>query len=191
MSTKTEKPKNETTIKLNNVRLSYPSLFVANAMKNPDGSVGKATFQATFLLNKKDHAAVIKQIEQMTERTALDKFGKKVTLKHVPLRDGDEKSDKEGYGDDVMFITAKSDSRPVVVDRDKSPLVKEDGKPYAGCYVNGGISLFAYSHPTGGKGVSASLRWVQFSKDGESFGASKVDVDTEIDEVTDDDVNNY
>lgn len=189
MTTKTEKTET-TKIKLENVRLSYPSLFTPTAMKNADGTSGKSQFQATFILDKKKHAALIKQIEAEIQRVALDKFGKKVTLKHTALRDGADKEDKEGYGDEVMFITAKSESRPPVVDQKKNPLVKEDGKPYGGCFVNGIITLFAYSHPTGGKGVSAGLGAVQFAKDGDAFGFTKVDPDKEFDEVGDD-VSNY
>jgi len=71
-----------------------------------------------------------------------------------------------------------------------TPLVKEDGKPYAGCYVNANIELYAYSHPKGGKGVSASLRAVQFLKDGESFGAGPVNAEDEF-EAVEESVDNY
>lgn len=187
---KTEEKKETKTIKLNDVRLSYPSLFVPTGMKNADGTIGKTQFQATFLLDKKKHANVIKQIEADIQRVALDKFTKKVPLKHVCLHDGSEKEDKEGYGDEVMFVIAKSETRPPVVDRNLAPLVKDDGKPYAGCYVNATISLYAYSHPTGGKGVSASLRAVQFLRDGESFGAGPVNAEDEF-EAVEDSVDSY
>lgn len=169
-------------IKLNNVRLSYPNLFVAKAQeegKEPD-------FSTTFLLDKKAHAAVINQIEKQIGRVALDFFKKKVTLGRKCLRDGNEKDDKEGYGDEVMFLTARNKKRPVVVDRDLTPLTKDDPKPYAGCYVNATVRLFAYDHPKGGKGVSASLRAVQFVKDGESFGAGPVNAEEEFEAVADD-----
>jgi hypothetical protein len=180
----TDKPKTGITLKLENVRLSYPALFAARAMKLADGSQQEAKFSAVFLLNKKKHAPLIAQIEKMIERVALEKFSKKVTLKHTCLRDGNDKEDTDGYGDDIMFVPASTKSRPVVVDRDKTPLTAEDSKIYGGCYVNAGINLFAYSHPVGGKGISAGLRWVQFVKDGESFGGGHVDVDKEIDEIT-------
>jgi hypothetical protein len=169
-------------IKLTNVRLSYPQLFVPKAQE--EGKEPK--FSASFLLDKKQHAALIKQIETLTERTALDQFKKKVPLKRVPLRDGNEKSDKEGYGDEVMFVSASNNKRPVVVDCDLTPLNQNDPKPYAGCYVNATVRLFAYDHKTGGKGVSASLRGVQFVKDGESFGAGPVNADEEFERVSDD-----
>jgi len=186
MTTTTEKQKTESLVKLENVRLSYPNVFAAKAMKLPNGEMQKAKFSAVFLLDKVKHKATIENIQKLIERVALEKFGKKVPLKHTCLRDGAEKEDTQGYGDGVMFISCSSESRPVVVDRDKSPLTDEDKKIYGGCYVNAGINLFAYSHPVGGKGVSAALRWVQFVKDGDSFGSSHVNVDTEIDEVKDD-----
>lgn len=173
-------------IKLENVRLSYPHLFVpAKALE-----AGKEEkYQATFLLDKTKHATLIKKIEALTDRLALDKFHKKIPLKHKPLRDGgaEDMMDKEGYGDEVTFIRSSSDKRPVVVDRDLTPLTKDDPKPYAGCYVNATIRLFAYEHPTGGRGVSCGLRAVQFVKDGDSFGAGPVKAEDEFTAVEDND----
>lgn len=187
MSTQTTTPTKNQSIRLDNVRLSYPQLFQAKAM---EGS--KPKFSAVFLLNKKTHAKEIAQIEKMTERAMLDKFGKKVALKNVPLKDGNDKAEKEGYGDEVMYLTAKSDTRPAVVDQKKAPLTEADGKIYGGCYVNAFIEIFAYKHPTGGSGVSAGLKAVQFFRDGESFGAGPVDTDKVFDEVDGgDDVSNY
>lgn len=176
MSTPTTDPN---VIKLTNVRLSYPQLFVAK----PPEEGKEPVFSASFLLDKKEHRALIAQIEKTTERVALDAFKKKVKLNRVPLRDGNEKSDKEGYGDEVMFVGARNSKRPVVVDRDLTPLTKDDSKPYAGCVVNATIRLFAFDHKTGGKGVSASLRAVQFVKDGESFGAGPVNAEEEFEAV--------
>lgn len=177
MSKPTEDP---TIIKLKNVRLSYPQLFVAK----PPEPGKEPVFSATFLLDKKQHKDVITQIEKLTERVALDEFKKKVKLNRVPLRDGNEKEGTEGYGDEIMFVGARNKVRPVVVDQQRNPLGPEDGKPYAGCYVNANIRLFAYDHPTGGKGVSASLRAVQFVKDGESFGAGPVNAEEEFEAVS-------
>ncbi len=174
-------------MRIDNVRLSYPQLFQAKAM---EGS--KPKFSAVFLLNKKQHAKEIAALEKMIDRAMLDKFGKKVTLKHVPLHDGNEKEDKEGYGDEVMYLTSKSDSRPAVVDQKKAPLTEADGKIYGGCYVNAFVQIFAYKHPTGGMGVACGLKAVQFFRDGESFGAGPVDTDKVFDTVgSEDDASNY
>ncbi len=169
-------------VKLTNVRLSYPHLFTpAKALE-----AGKEEkYQATFILNREEHKALIAKIEALTERLALDKFKRKVPLKHKPLRDGNE-VEKEGYGDEVMFIRSSSDKRPVVVDRDLTPLTKDDPKPYGGCFVNASVRLFAYEHPTGGRGVSVGLLAVQFVKDGESFGAGPVKAEDEFDAIGED-----
>jgi hypothetical protein len=173
-------PNDPNIIRLTNVRLSYPQLFVAK----PPEEGKEPVFSASFLLDKKLHKDLIAQIEKATERVALDAFKKKVKLNRTPLRDGNEKSDKEGYGDEVMFIGARNAKRPVVVDRDRTPLAADDTKPYAGCYVNATVRLFAYDHKTGGKGVSATLRAVQFVKDGESFGAGPVNAEEEFEELS-------
>ena len=173
--------KDPNVIKLTNVRLSYPQLFVAKVPEEGKEPV----FSASFLLDKKQHRDLIAQIEKLTERVALDEFKKKVKLNRTPLRDGNEKDGKEGYGDEVMFVGARNTKRPVVVDRDLTPLTADDSRPYAGCYVNATIRLFAYDHKTGGKGVSASLRAVQFVKDGESFGAGPISADEEFEAVSD------
>lgn len=176
MSTNT--PTDPFQFRLDGVRLSYLNCFVAQAMEG-----GKPKFSAVLLLDKKKHAADIAKIEKLTERAALEKFGKKVTLKHVPLRDGNEKDGKEGYGDEVMFITAKSDNRPAVVDEKRNPVTAEDGKVYSGCYANVLIQLFAYKHPTGGNGVAVGLKAIQFAKHGPAFGAGPVDASKVFDEV--------
>jgi Enterobacter phage Enc34, ssDNA-binding protein len=189
MNTQTQPTKTDFSIRLDNVRLSYPQLFQAKSVEEG----GKLKYSATFILRKKEHAAVIQKLEKMIERCALEKFGKKVTLKNIPLHDGNEKEDSEGYGDEVMYINAKNDTRPAVVDQRKAPLTADDNKVYAGCYVNAFIELFAYKHKTGGMGVSASLRAVQFAKDGESLGgAAPVDTDKVFDDVDgEDDASNY
>lgn len=183
-------------LKLKNVRLSYAQLFSAKAMQNPDGSMGKPKFSATFLLNKKEHAATIAQLEKLIERTALEEFGKKVPLKHVCLRDGNEKPETDGYGDETMFIPTTSQTRPAVVDGKLTPIAEEDGKIYSGCYVNATIRLFAYEFKNQqgkvmSRGVSANLRAIQFLKDGDAFGAAPVNPEDEFEEVTSDSVENY
>jgi hypothetical protein len=184
MSTTTEeKPK--LIIRLENVRLSYPNLFKARAPKGSD----KAKFSADFILDKKAHKDQIARLEKLCERAMIDKFGKKVGIKHMCLKDGNDpsKEDIEGYGDDVMYLTAKSDTRPAVVDNKKNPLTEEDGKIYGGCYVNASVEIYGFKHEVGGNCILASLRAVQFVRDGESLGGNTpVDVDKEFEEVEDD-----
>lgn len=169
-------------IKLENVRLSYPCLWTPKAQE-----AGKdLKFSANFILDNEKHGPLLDKIDALIERLALDFFKKKVKLRHQCLRDGNDEAfeDKEGYGDGTSVLVASSKNRPFVVDRDPSVnLVEADGKIYAGCYVNGIVRLFAYDHPTGGKGVSADLKVVQFVADGESLGGGRVDPTKELDNL--------
>jgi len=169
---------NNITVKLRNVRLSFPALFEARAM---DGGTPK--FSAAFLLNKKSDAAQIKSIEEAINSLLKTKNkGGKLPPNKVCLRDGSEK-DFDGYGDEVMYVSASNARRPLVVDLQGNPLVTTDGKPYAGCYVNANIDVWWQDNKYG-KRVNASLRSVQFVKDGESFGAGPLDAAKEFEDVT-------
>jgi hypothetical protein len=169
-------PKQEITKKqvlLKNVRLSYPSLFTPRGFTDANGKTSEPKFSATLLLGKRTHAKAIKQVEEATKATALEFFNGKIPINcRFCLRDGEEKEDKAGYGEEVMFISASNKTRPQVVDRNPSiPLVEADGKPYAGCYVNALVSFWAYNNAAfKTKGVSANLLAVQFVNDGEPFG---------------------
>ena len=167
-------------ITLRNVRLSFPHLFQPHAMQ--EGQEPK--FSATFLLDCEKHAALITKIEKTIERLALDFWKKKMSFKKC-LRDGNEKTELEGYGDGVMFISAARKTRPAVVNRDVSPITEEDGVIYAGCYVNATVRLWVQDNKWG-KRVNAELRAVQFVKDGESFGAGPVNPEDEFEAVSGD-----
>lgn len=170
-------------ITLPEVRLSFPHLFVAHSMKVPDGSEQEPKFSATFLFDNIIHGALLDRIDALIDRLALDEFKKKVGFKRC-LRDGNEKSELEGYGDGKSFITASNKARPGVVDRRLNPIAEADGIIYAGCYVNATIRLWVQNN-NWGKRVNAQLRAVQFVKDGESFGAGPVDATQEFDAIDD------
>lgn len=159
-------------LQLKNVRLSFPSLFKKAYF---DGNETK--FEATLLLDKDMDADQIEAIETEIERFLTEKFGDKRPkgIKTTCLIDGDEK-DYDGYSN-CMAFKAGSTKRPMVIDRDKTPLVEEDGKPYAGCYVNAIVSLWYSDHPKGGKQVLGNLHGVQFASDGEPFGDGGISAD--------------
>jgi hypothetical protein len=71
------------------------------------------------------------------------------------LHDGDEKAEYEGFPGN-FFLNAANKARPAVIDRDRSPLIQADGRPYAGCYVNAVIDIWAQDNNFG-KRVNASL----------------------------------
>lgn len=182
MSDTTNRPEN---VKLENVRLSFPHLFKPKSFGGDDDSKAQSEpkFRCAFILDKKKNAKTIESIKKAVAYALKDKYGDKIPKGFKGcLRDGSEKEDMDGYGPDVMFVSAGTTKRPVVVDRDRTPLTEDDGKPYAGCYVNASIRVWVQDNKFG-KRVNAQLRAVQFAKDGESFGEAPVNADEEFSDL--------
>lgn len=154
---------------LTSVRLSFPSIFKGRAFEEGD----EPRFSATALISVDD--AQLEALKNDLNKFAREHFDAK-ELKSVKfcLRPGDEKSDLEGYGPEVMSLNASSKKRPSVVDRTLSPLVEEDNIVYAGCYVNMAVRFWAQNNKWG-KRVNAELKGVQFVKEGEAFGEAPFD----------------
>ncbi|CDL86300.1 DUF2815 family protein [Xenorhabdus cabanillasii] len=171
---------------LKNVRLAFPDLWEATQVNGQ----GDLKYRSTLLIPK-ERKELIANIEAAILKVATDKWGAKaaVILKTIRgnnmrfnFRDGDDKPDYDGYAGN-MYISASNKARPLVIDRDRTPLTAQDGKPYSGCYVNAKISIFAYDN--NGKGISASLGGVQFFLDGDAFAGGGVASVDEFDEFDD------
>lgn len=172
-------------IKLANVRLAFPQLFEAKTVNGE----GEPAFSATFLLGA-DHPAVA-ALRAAFETVGKDKWGAKwATVKkeieakdRLALHDGDTKADYAGF-EGNFFVSARNKTRPLVIDRDKSPLTAADGRPYAGCYVHASIELWCQDNAYG-KRINASLRGVQFYKDGDAFAGGGAASEDEFDDIED------
>lgn len=151
---------------LENVRLSHPDLFVPTKFdaNNPNE---KAKYGGQFIMGK-DHKDLPK-LKNEIRKLIGEKWGEKPSGLKIALRDGAEKEDVDGYGPETVFFNAKNQKRPGVFDRDQSPLTAEDYRPYAGCYVNVRISVWAQDNKYG-KRINIELNGVQFYGDGEAFG---------------------
>ena len=165
-------------IKLNNVRLSFPSIFNKSEF---NGQVGK--FEATFLMNKESQAKMISDVEAQIALIQKDNKAK-VSPDKICLKDG-EFVDYDGYAG-CMSIKAGSNRRPTVLGRDKAPVVEEDNIVYAGCYVNAVVELW-FQDNSYGKRVNCNLLGIQFAKDGDTFGAGDTDVSDDFDTIDNDD----
>lgn len=157
-------------INLKNVRLSFPSLFKMGTF----GGESTGKYEGTFILDEDEHAATIEQIKKQIAELMKTELKSKLSADKICLKDGSDLDRPEYEG--KFTIKASTKKRPLVIDRDKSPLAEEDGKPYAGCYVNAVITLWAQNN-SWGKRINAQLDGVQFFKDGEPFGDSGIDVD--------------
>jgi hypothetical protein len=165
---------------LRNVRLSFPELFKKGSFNGEETKYG-----ATFLLNKEEHADTIAEIKtQIAELIKTNLKGAKVPADKLCLRDGDE-VEYDGYAG-CFSLKASTKKRPIVVNKDKTPLVEEDGKPYGGCYVNATVDFWVQNNAYG-KRVNSTLLAVQFFKDGEPFADGAVGDVNDFDMFDDDD----
>lgn len=179
-----EKPKTDMSenkqLVLSNVRLSFPALFTAKAVND-----GEPRYSANFLLHKEKDAKLIASIKGAIDALIKsDLEGKKLPAEKVCLRDGDDK-EYDGY-QGHFYLAAANKKRPQVVDRDNAPLVESDDKPVAGDYVDAVVRLWAQDNKFG-KRINASLEVVRFRKEGEHFGAPKVDVNEVLPDLAEDD----
>ncbi len=179
---------------LKGVRLSFPHLW------EPTKSVedGAEKFRAAFLMDpesnvgKQNVAKLEEAIDEVKTAHWKDKAPKiKFKEDRYCLRDGNDCVSQEsgdiyqGY-ENVKVISASNKRRPQVVDTNKTPLTAADDKPYAGCFVNAVVNIYAISDSDkGGNGIFATLEAVQFLRDGEAFGAAPVDIDDVFDDESD------
>ncbi|HGJ5854280.1 DUF2815 family protein [Arsenophonus nasoniae] len=172
-------------IKLNNVRLAFPELFEPTQVSGQ----GAFKYRANFLIAK-NRTDLIEEINTGIKAVIKEKWGAKEVEKiynsichsnnRFCFRDGDNK-EYDGYAGN-MYITASNKDRPLVIDVNRTPLTAQDGRPYSGCYVNATIEFYAYDN--NGKGVSASLRGVQFFRDGDAFSGGSVASVDEFDDLS-------
>ena len=165
---------------LKNVRISFADLFKKGSFNGEETKYG-----ATFLLNKEEHADSIAGIKaQIAELVKTNLKGAKLAADKLCLRDGDD-VEYDGYAG-CYSIKCSTKKRPIVIDRDRSPLSEDDGKPYGGCYVNASIDLWVQNNAYG-KRVNSTLLAVQFFKDGEPFSDGSTGDINDFDLFSDDD----
>lgn len=185
-------------IRLDNVRLSFASIFEPSALNEGDAK----TFSGHFLLGK-DHP----QYSEMTNalrKIAKAKWGANggavlkelVKAERLCFRSGNKKRDDDGKVmdgyEDMFYVSARSKVRPSVfgLDPKKGQLTDADGKIYSGCFVNVFVSLWAQTGQYG-KRINAQLQGLQFVSEGEQFGgggtADASVFDTIANEFDDDD----
>lgn len=165
---------------LKNVRLSFPVLWEPKEFKAGDG---KPRYSATFLVEP--GSANDKAIRAAVKTEADAKYGKKadVFLKSIENNsnkfcylNGDLK-EHDGYEGLFYLATHRqaTSGAPAIVDRDKTPLDQNSGKPYGGCYVNASIDIYAQAGEN--PGIRAGLVAIQFYADGDAFTGSPATAD--------------
>lgn len=175
-------------VKLSNVRLSFPELWEARQFQ---AGVGKARYDSTFLVEK--GSANDKAVRAAISEAATETWGAKATAQLKALsgdsgkfcyQNGDLK-EYDGYEGHMALSSHRNADQgpPAIVDRMKNKLTINDGKPYAGCYVNASVDIWVQQ----GKypGVRCTLVGVQFVADGDAFAGAAA-TDDAFDDLGDD-----
>jgi hypothetical protein len=168
-------------IRIENVRLAFPKLFEAK----PVGSGDTKYFSVALPIEpgSKNAKTLDEAINAVAEEKWKDKW--KTVLKKI-VDDGNcgykkkplSNSDGEVYSgfEDMYSLNAsrrEDKGQPTIIDRDRSQLTAKSGKPYAGCYCNVIVDIWAQDNQYGRK-INFELKGVQFVKDGDAFGGGSV-----------------
>lgn len=203
-------------IKLKEVRVTFANtLYEAKEFEKGDG---KFRYGCTFLIepgseNDKVIRAAYAELAQEAWGKDAAKFVERfmASSRDSAYYSGDTKA-YEGY-EGMMALSvnrAAKDGQPLLIDRDRSPLVytaehaKEgmcntnqvgqpmkgkEGKIYSGAYVNATVDL--WTQKKGGQskyeGLRAVLLGVQFNKDGDAFSGTTKATDSDFDDLGADD----
>ena len=167
------------TIKLLDVRLSYPHLFELWGKNEKD----KKKYSGRFIMPNSTHEAENEALREYLAKLKKDWFPnggvKSDGLFH---RDGD--NDDKPELEDAWYVAASETMRPQVIGRRREVITEADDIVYAGCYVNALIKPWKQNNEHGKK-INANLIAVQFVRDGERFGAERPDVSEEFEDVDD------
>lgn len=181
-------------LKLSNVRLSFPNLFEAKEFKPGDG---KPRFDATFLVEPGSEND--KAIRAAIAAEAAAVFGAKATAllrqwdgnnNKVAYCSGDLKQDYDGFAG-MMYLACHSKVRPGVFDNVRDPATGKarvirtsaEGRPYAGCFVNAKVSIYAQKGEN--PGIRASFSGVQFWADGVAFAGGATATADDFEDLVD------
>lgn len=176
-------------VKLKNVRISFPNLFEAKAVNGE----GEPRFSAVFVIEPGSENA--KLLKQTMQAVAKEKWGAKAetTLADLTakgrvcyLERPKTNASGEVYDgfEGMHHIGAGNTARVPVIDKDTTPLTPQDGKPYAGCFVDCSIDIWPQDN-SWGKRVNAKLRWVQFRGDGDAFSGGAPVSQDEFESIAD------
>lgn len=160
-------------------RLSYTHVF---AKYNPDGHAEDGKYMTNVLIPKSEKEtikALQEAIEAAKKAAIVAKWGGKEPKKlDMPLRDGDEKEDD--IYQDHFFVNAKSNTRPGIVDKNKVPIVDEEGV-YSGVWAVVSVTFYGYD-VSGNRGVACGLNNIMKFKDDDRLGG-RVSAETDFGDV--------
>lgn len=178
-------------VRVDNVRCSYPHLHEAWAKNDVDPVSGKPTsrkFSVTGLADQSTHKEFMQAMVKLINRLLTEKKMGKIGSDKKFIRNGDDAGADEAEGQWIVATSETAKRRPSLRDRRGSQVSPEDAEEmfYPGCYINLFFKPWAQDNDYG-KRVNASLIAVQFVRDGERFGEAPIDDEDVWDDNGDDD----
>jgi hypothetical protein len=155
-------------------------------LQEPD-QFGKYSVKVAF-----DEDADLSGIEAAIKEAGEEQFGKTLPKKvALPIKDGNEETDDAGEvyasSKNMRIIRFKSTRKPPCIGPAGGEDLIEASDIYSGCYIKVKADFFGYTHPQGGKGVSAGMSAIQFVRNGERIGGgAPVDLKTAFGKVEED-----
>lgn len=185
-------------VQLQNVRLSFPDLWEAVQYEGK----GPFNYGGSFL-QPENQPVMVQQADKSWKKSTMAKVFEAVAAEQWKgkaaavldsIRNNSQKccwvdgntKDYDGYEGNFVLSAKRGQEKgaPLILDRNKSPLTASSGKPYAGCYVNATVEIWAQDNKWG-KGMRATLRGVQFVSDGDAFSAGTPLSDDDFTEIGD------
>lgn len=180
-------------------RVSFPYLDTPKVWDKNDPNE-KPKYSVNLIFSKAEMTPAdreaLKKLKSACMKAGLDMFppqkdrngneieGSGYSKKHYswPFRSGTEPSvvGKEGYGEGTEFVSLRSEFPVQLLNARKEPISASD--IYAGCYARACVTISAYKHIKGGKGVTMFLAAVQKIRNGDPL-SSGIDASNDFDEV--------
>jgi hypothetical protein len=146
-------------------RGSFVHILEPHAPKAAPGEAQqKARYQITIPISKSN--PFWEKVKTLVEETATAKWGKIPPKLKRPVKDGDEEGRAELVG--MFTMQATSNNKPDIVDKALNPIM-DANEIYSGAWYRASIRAYAWSHPTGGNGVSIALDNVMKTRDDEAY----------------------
>lgn len=181
-------------IRLSNVRFSYPNVVEPFVNENDDGKKTKRYKIVGMIPKTKDYEEALQMVRDRIAELLKENKVKALPADKKFLSDGDEtgKDESEGF----MLVSASEKTRPTlrhwvdgkseVIDEDDEDSPDLDSLFYGGAWGSIWINPWFQNHKKYGKRVNANLRAVMFKQHDEPFGKGKIS-DEEVDEAFDED----
>lgn len=192
---------NATRVQIKGVRISYPHLFARQVKVDDNGVEKVGSYGAQFMFPKEGSEDAVAALKAAMKAAANKKWGSETGPKLLSglakqdrlfLHDGDNKVDDQGdtppeYVGMWYFSANAYTTKPSVFDNRRVggrpvELSENDGRIYAGCYVNVIFDVWAQDKKgEAGKRINAGLSGVQFAADGEPLAGGKAASGDEFD----------